>query len=381
MKITKQLHVAYAYAFLTNLGITQLWVLYLGQRGLSLVAIGLCESVFHLTSLLSEVPSGALADRFTYRRMLGLSRIAAVLASLMMLVNGGVGWFALSFVLSAWSYNLQSGTLEALLYESLQATHTEGQWAQVTSRLNLIGEGAASGGLLVAGTMVHWHFAATYGIAAGAAVVAWGLAGQLKEPVTHQQRTPQPLLAILQAAGGVLRHDRRLRRLMGFDAGFATLATGYYYYFQQEMAVRHFSSLGITSLLAGTAVAALAIIPLSPRLTQLPPRRVALGLTLSLIILMGLAGLGHTGGMVVAYVLIYALSALLPPVFAVYYNAAIPSAQRATLLSVSALLFSVLMVVGFPALGAAISAWGFGPTFGLMGAILGVITAVGWWLW
>ena len=50
VKIKKQLWRAYAYSFLAYCGITQLWVIYLSQLGLSLVQVGLCESIFHVAS-------------------------------------------------------------------------------------------------------------------------------------------------------------------------------------------------------------------------------------------------------------------------------------------------------------------------------------------
>ncbi|WP_235714224.1 MFS transporter [Lactiplantibacillus plantarum] len=69
----RNLTLSYGYAACAFFGINTLWVIFLQQQGLSLVEIGLCESVFHLTSFLSEVPSGVIADRFGYRRPLWLS--------------------------------------------------------------------------------------------------------------------------------------------------------------------------------------------------------------------------------------------------------------------------------------------------------------------
>ena len=50
-----------------NFGIATLWILYLTQQGMSMVEIGLLESVRQLTSLIFEVPSGVLTDRFSYK--------------------------------------------------------------------------------------------------------------------------------------------------------------------------------------------------------------------------------------------------------------------------------------------------------------------------
>ncbi|MDN6355976.1 MAG: MFS transporter, partial [Lactiplantibacillus plantarum] len=45
----RNLPLSYGYAACAFFGINTLWVIFLQQQGLSLVEIGLCESVFHLT--------------------------------------------------------------------------------------------------------------------------------------------------------------------------------------------------------------------------------------------------------------------------------------------------------------------------------------------
>lgn len=278
MIIKRQLYAAYAYSFLTFFGITQLWVVYLGQRGLSLVAIGLCESVFHVSSFLFEVPSGMLADRFSYRRMLILSRCCALISSVMMLTSGSFICFAVSFVFSAWGYNLQSGTLEALLYESLIESGAEKQWPRVSSRLNIVIEIASSGGLLIAGTMVNWNLAVTYWVAIVFAIIGMAATMLLHEPLQHRQpEQRQTLMEIIRAAGSVLKSRPELRHLMLFDAAFSTIAAGYYYYFQNVMTTWHFSTPQITLLLAATTLVAVGTIRLSPRLVKLPPRQLLYG--------------------------------------------------------------------------------------------------------
>ena len=47
-----------------NLSLTGAWVAILAARGYSLVEIGIAETVFHIVSLMFEIPSGVLADVF-----------------------------------------------------------------------------------------------------------------------------------------------------------------------------------------------------------------------------------------------------------------------------------------------------------------------------
>ncbi|WP_440311172.1 MFS transporter [Lactiplantibacillus plantarum subsp. plantarum] len=93
----RNLTLSYGYAACAFFGINTLWVIFLQQQGLSLVEIGLCESVFHLTSFLSEVPSGVIADRFGYRPVLIISRLMAIGHTLIMLTAHSLGWLLLAF--------------------------------------------------------------------------------------------------------------------------------------------------------------------------------------------------------------------------------------------------------------------------------------------
>ena len=78
MNIKRQLRAVYAYSFTSALGVTNaVWVTLLAARGYSLAQIGLAEGIFHLVSLLAEVPRGVAADhRAGGRRPDGLRQCA-----------------------------------------------------------------------------------------------------------------------------------------------------------------------------------------------------------------------------------------------------------------------------------------------------------------
>ncbi|WP_340147175.1 MFS transporter [Lentilactobacillus rapi] len=160
MKIKYPTNIAkgYTYSFLSWFGITGLWVMYLQTKGLSLVEIGLCESIFHVASFIFEVPSGVLADRFSYRFDLFWGRVAAIVSALIMLFGQNFWLFAGGFVLNALSYNLQSGTIDALLYDSLIPAKLTDKYPQIASNVDIVIEFADTAGVVIAGFLVHWHF-------------------------------------------------------------------------------------------------------------------------------------------------------------------------------------------------------------------------------
>lgn len=130
--LRRQLRCSYLYSFVLTLNITgAVWVALLAARGYSLWQIGAAEGVFHVVSLLAEVPSGMAADLLGRRRVLALSGVAAALSGLMMAFEQNFLWVCVAMGLSALAYNLVSGSQEALVYDSLKEADQTDQFFHV----------------------------------------------------------------------------------------------------------------------------------------------------------------------------------------------------------------------------------------------------------
>ena len=62
--IQKQISRLYLSTVFGYLSLSGAWIAILAARGYSLVEIGFAETVFHITSLILEIPSGVFADVF-----------------------------------------------------------------------------------------------------------------------------------------------------------------------------------------------------------------------------------------------------------------------------------------------------------------------------
>ena len=68
-KLQKNIGLDYIATFITNLNMqSSIWVLYLAYCGMNLAQIGLLEGVYHATSIICEIPSGAFADLLGRKR-------------------------------------------------------------------------------------------------------------------------------------------------------------------------------------------------------------------------------------------------------------------------------------------------------------------------
>jgi MFS family permease len=109
-KLRRNISVSYVYNFLFQFDITSaIWVLYLAFRGMSLVEIGILESIYHITGLLFELPTGAIADVYGKKFSVVAGRIVSVVSCIFMIDSNSFWGFAVAFVLSSAGRNLNSG--------------------------------------------------------------------------------------------------------------------------------------------------------------------------------------------------------------------------------------------------------------------------------
>lgn len=137
-KIKKQLSKLYTSSILGNLSLTGAWVAILAARGYSLVEIGIAETVFHITSLIFEIPSGVLADVFGRKKMLIVSTIMRMIGNVVMIMSNNLFMVCLSIAFMALSYNFSSGSGDALAYDSLKLAKEESRFEKYESNQFII---------------------------------------------------------------------------------------------------------------------------------------------------------------------------------------------------------------------------------------------------
>lgn len=138
LKIKKQISRLYLSSVLGNLSLTGAWVAILAARGYSLVEIGLAETIFHITSLIFEIPSGVLADVFGRKNMLIISNIMRMTGNIIMIFSCNLFIVCTSIAFHALSYNFSSGSGDALAYDSLKMADNVGYFEKYASNQMVI---------------------------------------------------------------------------------------------------------------------------------------------------------------------------------------------------------------------------------------------------
>jgi len=356
--------------FTSYFGITSFWILFFIQNGLSLLQIGLLESIFHGTSLLCEIPSGMLADRFSYKTNLYLARLSSIGSSILILFGQGNFWiYAIAMMVNAWSYNFDSGTSTAFLFDSAVEAGQKDRYLQISSFLSGVAEVTRTLGTVVAGFFIHGALAWTYYIAIALSVLSILLIFLMKEPESKSdERNHLTLKRILEVVKQEWQEKPVLFYWMLTYQLVGTIMCMFYFYYQQKISDLASWQVSLIMLI-GSGFNLLAVYLASQigkkwNSNQVFPILVALtGLALFLV------GVKTPFAYLSVYLLTNALYAVYQPI---YYNdlqAYLPSSVRATMLSINSMMFSLSMIVIFPLTGWLIDTCGFVAVFLVLGLI------------
>ena len=357
--------------FTSYFGITSFWILFFIQNGLSLLQIGLLESIFHGTSLLCEIPSGMLADRFSYKTNLYLARLASIVSSILILFGQGNFWiYALAMMISAWSYNFDSGTSTAFLYDSAVEAGQKDRYLQISSFLSGVAEVTRTLGTVVAGFFIHGALAWTYLIAIGFSFISIILIYFMKEPMAKREKNEALTFKTIVLQVRKEWHEKPVLFywMMTYQL-VGTLMCMFYFYYQQKISDLAGWQVSLVMLI-GSGLNLIAVYVASQIGKKWNSNRVFP----TLVALTGLALLLVFSGTPFAFLLVYLLTDTLYAVYQpIYFNdlqGYLPSSVRATMLSINSMLFSLSMIVIFPLTGWLIDRWGLIAVFLVLGLIL-----------
>lgn len=100
--LKKNIPLFYIYHFLSQIRVDNvLWLLYMQYRGLSLLEIGICEAILHISGLTFEIPTGAIGDLIGRKRSMVIGSGLFIMTYTLMLFAHSFGILLLPFFFSA----------------------------------------------------------------------------------------------------------------------------------------------------------------------------------------------------------------------------------------------------------------------------------------
>ncbi len=387
MKLKKQIRLLYLLEIFGTFSLTDgVWIIFLLQRGFSLMDVGIAETVFHIASFLFEIPSGAIADLFGRKKTLIASYLCTILAAFLTLTAWNLPSLCLAMVFTTLGYNLDSGTRDALTYDSLKACGEESQYLSVNSNQRFLCSVAVSLSKLTTGIAGRIGYVLSYCCNMVFSGISALIAGKMEEPVVTQVQKNRPHFSLSTLGRDILRQIRdsvcflrqhpAIAAKMALDALTGCGATLTIFFLQQHFSAQRISLGWIGVCLLIVEAGGMAGTKCAPWLAA----RFSFGRLAGSCALLSALSILMVGSFqpvlsVFGGFLLRFFSLVLETATSGEINRDLPSDQRATLISVGSLLFSTAMIAATPILSYLCETHGTGQAFCLEGAALAGIAA------
>ena len=331
---------AMAYFFATLYFYIPVGTLYLQGKNLNYVQINSLWGVIVGTMFLTEVPAGIIADRLGRKRSINVALALQVLGEVVYIFARSYWPFALAAMIGGLGFAFSSGSLEALVYDSLRTKGREDDMSKAmgfisaAQRLaNLIAFGI--GGLLVV-NLTQERFVLAIAITACMVAVGWLVSLTLREPpIGLDQDSGDSSLKLLVDGMRTLQSNKQFRGLV-----LLALATIPFSNYLSSLYQPRFVNLGVPPIWLGLALALASGISivvaryaywLEAHLGAKASLLLATALPGALYLVM--AAVLHPMFTVLAFCTLYGSLSLKGPVFSGHLNRHIESKNRATVLS------------------------------------------------
>ncbi|MBA4600859.1 MFS transporter [Thermoactinomyces mirandus] len=330
-----------------------IFMLYLIDKGYSMLEVGLLQSLVNLAMFVCEIPGGMFADRYGRKNSLIIGRTLIILHFLGMIFSTNFTMFAITFILLGIGVTFISGSEEALLYDSAKHAKEEALYSRYAGRYMAIITLVLSLAMVIGGLISkftwNWVFVASILFQLAAMLVSFFL-----KEISFEENSQKPhrLLFIIKDSIRLLKVNVHVRSLViGISLYIGMFSI--YYLFAQQL----FKEIGYSTYIISVIFAVVSLLSalVSDKAHLLEKRYLPQGVMLTSVLLSGIIFLTVFFESKIlsltAFVLLNLIYFVFSPISNSLVNFEIPSQQRATLLSTISFLSSAVMFVLAPIMG------------------------------
>ncbi|MGQ9847502.1 MAG: MFS transporter [Bacteroidales bacterium] len=338
-----------ASAFFKSL-MAPFWVLYFNKIGLSYEQIAFLVIVNHLSTLVFEIPTGAVADSYGRKLSVGISLIIGAIVPLGIYFSESYLLLLLLHVLAGLGATFMSGAFDAWFADSLLASDANLDLTKYWGNLISANYCGSTIGFLMGSALVHLHFFREIWLIEGVGILFiffyTFLKGQEDRDNKNSEKKNYAILLkkVTKGSTFLFRHKYLMSIVLGsccffFSSGIISLLWQPY-----------FNKLGIPMAWFGPILTITMIISIfAPRYVNVMVRyfkrvRTALAIN-SFACFVSLFAMVFVNRYAFGPYIIYtALYSLHTPILMSYINKLIPSDERATIISTYNLLISATTI-------------------------------------
>ena len=340
--------------------------LFLLDAGLDIFGVFIANAAFTLGSVLFEIPTGVLADT-RGRRASFLLSVAILFVTTLGYVSvaefgGGLVAFSLVSVLMGLGFTFYSGAVEAWLVDALKATDYKGSLDRVFARGAMVTGGAMLVGTVGGGVLGGVDLSLPFVVRAGLLALVFGLAFQTMHDIGFTPRTlewaklPQEVRSVARESLNFGWRQRSVRLFMAVSfVQFGFLSWGFYAWQPYFLELLGRDAIWVAGLVA--ALISLSMIAgnmMVDWFSQFCGKRTTMLLWASAIQTVAAIGVGFAGEFwlaVICLTIVTGAMGVIGPVKQAYLHQLIPSQQRASVISLDAMMGSAGGVLGQSGLG------------------------------
>jgi len=327
-------------------------VLFYKSNGLTMQDIFLLQSVYSLTLMTLEIPTGYFADKAGRKTSILLGSMLGFSGYLVYSFSFGFWQFVIAEVILGVSQSLVSGADSAMLYDTLSAVKLKNKYTRLEGRITSFGNFGEAFAGIIGGLLAVSSLRTPFYVQTCVAMIALPAAMMLKEPPVKMTRIKPRFKEIGKIMYDVLHGNVKLKWNTFFSAitGTATLTMAWFaqpYFGSIHLPV---SLYGVIWAILNLCVGIAAIYAWQFELRFGPSRTVIIftffifSSFLLLPLLPGYSGLG-------ILLVFYLARGLATPTLRNYINIITSSETRATVLSVRNFLIRLIFAVTGPLWG------------------------------
>jgi MFS family permease len=366
LKTKNNIYLLYFYLFFAQLFFDRaLWVIYLGDKGMTLGEIGVLEALLHFAIVLFEVPTGMIADLYGRKVSLVIGNLFSLLYGLFMLLSGNFSMFTLAFLSMGLMVTLHSGAEQAFAYDTLKNEKREKDYTRVIGSMTAISLLSLSLAKFLGGFMAEVSWEWVYGSTIVTHVLAVIPLLFMKEPEREKieeisGRWYNQWVHQFRLGVNVWKNNRIIHApVVLFILASAVMVIMVFY--GQE----YFVELGYSSIVVGAVftiegllgvVMAKIAYKVEERFKFFNILYYGLGLFLVFFALFIFA---TDWAILLSFLILAQLLSLFEPIFSSFVQGFLKSNIRSTFLSLIGLMESFVIMISFPLFGYAIERTGF----------------------
>ncbi len=357
-----------AYVFLNRLELwLPIYILLLMDKGFSLTEIAVLDAVWYISTLIFEVPTGAVTDRYGKKISLLISALSQSASFFVLAFGKSFLLISVSYILWGFASSFETGTYSALLYDSLKLLDREADYRKVIGRVTTLAILASALGSVTAGFLAGISLTLPIIVTASIALLLCPLILFFTEPeILDEEKEPSYLLHIKESVIFIFKH-RLVALLLLYMTIIGTAVWALHIFYQPllkffEIPVENIGILYLFFRLSSAAGAHFSD-PLAKVIGKATIYLIP-SLFISSVLCMGF----FAAPWVISFIfVIFFISGFYSPTLNALLNKNLPSSKRATIISVGSILSCLALSIVNPILGRIADVYSLQVTFQVLG--------------